>query len=56
MLEFWSQGRYHPEKLEKETVILIQDVIKKRKQFEALGGKISYISGDINPADLGFHK
>lgn len=56
VLEFWSQGRYHPEKLEKETVILIQDVIKKRKQFEALGGKISYISGDINPADLGFHK
>src|SRR3712207_9143282 len=56
VLEFWSQGRFHPEKLEKDTVLLIQEVIRKRKKFEALGGKISYISGDINPADLGFHK
>ncbi|MBR8732535.1 hypothetical protein IX329_000105 [Fusobacterium necrophorum] len=56
VLEFWSQGRFHPEKLEEDTVLLIQEVIRKRKQFEALGGKISYISGDINPADLGFHK
>lgn len=56
VLEFWSQGRFHPEKLEKDTVLLIEEVIKKRKRFEALGGKISYISGDINPADLGFHK
>jgi len=56
VLEFWSQGRFHPEKLEEETVTLIRKVIEKRREFETLGGQISYISGDINPADLGFHK
>lgn len=56
VLEFWSQGRFHPEKLEEETVHLIHEVIEKRKYFENIGGRISYIPGDFNPADLGFHK
>lgn len=56
VLEFWSQGRFHAEKLEEETVLLIKEVIEKRKYFEGMGGKISYIPGDVNPADLGFHK
>lgn len=56
VLEFWSQGRFHAEKLKEETVFLIKEVIEKRKYFEGMGGKISYIPGDVNPADLGFHK
>jgi ribonuclease HI len=27
-----------------------------REKFEKKGGVIQYISGDINPADLGFHR
>jgi hypothetical protein len=27
-----------------------------RKEFEKNKGVIKHISGDINPADLGFHK
>lgn len=53
---FWSIGKYHPEKLEEATVKLILATIQKRKKFEEKGGSISYVSGDINPADLGFHK
>ena len=34
----------------------LQEVIKYLQQFENKNGKIEKISGDINPADLGFHK
>ncbi|AVQ21432.1 ribonuclease HI [Fusobacterium necrophorum subsp. funduliforme] len=56
VLQYWSKGIYHAEKLPQETIDMIHIVTEKRKFFENLGGKISYISGDINPADLGFHK
>lgn len=55
VLSYWSQGRYS-ETLPEETIKLIKAVIRKRKEFEVKGGKIDYVSGDINPADLGFHK
>ena len=35
---------------------LAQKVAKLRWQFEKNGGIISHVSGDFNPADLGFHK
>lgn len=53
---FWSKGMYHKENLNEKTNVLIEQVIRKRKEFEKIGGKIEYVSGDINPADLGFHK
>ncbi len=56
VLFFWSVGRYHPENLDEATVRLIEATIQKRKDFEKMGGKIFYIAGDVNPADLGFHK
>lgn len=56
VLQYWSKGIYHAEKLPQETIDMIHIVTEKRKFFENLGGRISYISGDINPADLGFHK
>lgn len=53
---FWSKGIYRKENLNEKTIFLIEKVIEKRKEFEKIGGKIEYISGDVNPADLGFHK
>ena len=38
---------------DKETLKLVEVVSKLRDNFK---GKIEHISGDINPADLGFHK
>lgn len=51
VIYYWSKGSYN--ELPKETVKLIEQVTKNRKNF---GGNIWYINGDYNPADLGFHK
>lgn len=56
VIYFWSKGRCKREELPDETVKLIDIVKKKRDEFEKKGGRIEFISGDINPADLGFHK
>lgn len=56
VIDYWSLGYFQKTKLEEETILLIEQVVKKRKKFEKNGGKVEYISGDINPADLGFHK
>lgn len=56
VIYFWSQGRYKKEGLSEKTVDLIEKVIERRVTFEKNKGKIEYISGDYNPADLGFHK
>lgn len=55
VIKFWSLGRYNST-LEDKTIELIKEVTELRKKFEENGGNISWISGDINPADLGFHK
>lgn len=55
VIKFWSLGRYNST-LEDETIELIKKVSELRKEFEKNGGNISWVSGDINPADLGFHK
>lgn len=56
VIDYWSLGRFHESNLEKETVKYINKVILLRKEFEQNNGIIKHISGDINPADLGFHK
>lgn len=56
VLFYWSQGRANREGLNPDTVKLIDTVTKIRKDYEKIGGVISFVSGDINPADLGFHK
>ena len=56
ILFYWSKGRYSKDSLPEKTVELIEIVTKKRREFESKGGKVDYVSGDINPADLGFHK
>ena len=56
VIEYWSKGRIKSENVTTETVELAKKVVKIRKEFEKSGGRISHVSGDINPSDLGFHK
>lgn len=51
VIAYWSKGICNTE--DKETLKLVEVVSKLRENFN---GKIEHISGDINPADLGFHK
>lgn len=51
VIAYWSKGICNIE--DEETLKLIEVVSKLRNNFN---GKIEHISGDINPADLGFHK
>jgi ribonuclease HI len=55
VLDYWSNGIYKKD-LPLHTIDLIKKVMPLRKKFEDLGGKLEFISGDLNPADLGFHK
>ena len=55
VIEFWSQWRIKRKELPEETVALADQVSKMREDFEANDGTIERISGDHNPADLGFH-
>lgn len=54
ILNFWSKGIVRGKMLQK-TKILVREVKTLRKKFEKSGGRIAFISGDSNPADLGFH-
>ena len=56
IIEYWSKGRYNSSNLENDTIELIKKVTLMRHEFEKKGGTIKKISGDVNPADLGFHK
>lgn len=56
VIAYWSKGFFQAEKLPQETITLIKKVYENRKKSELNGISIEYISGDINPADLGFHK
>ena len=56
VIDYWSLGRFNLKNLETETVTFIKKVTENRKKFEENGGELKHISGDINPADLGFHK
>lgn len=56
IIEYWSLGHMNAPKLSKGTVELIKQVVLERKEFEASGGKIIFIEGKNNPADMGFHK
>lgn len=56
ILKFWSKGYIKKEKVAEDTVRLSEEVTELRKKFEKTGGKMEFISGDHNPADLGFHR
>lgn len=56
VIEYWSKGYIKRGEQKEKTLELADLVVKLRKNFEVLGGKVEHVSGDINPADLGFHK
>ena len=56
VIEYWSQWRIKRSELPEATVKLANEVAALRELFEAGGGKVLRISGDVNPADLGFHR
>ena len=56
IIDYWSKGHYNKTSLNEKTVDLIKKTTEKRVKFESLGGTIQHVSGDINPAVLGFHK
>jgi hypothetical protein len=59
---YWSKGLVSKEKREEmqkncpEKLALIEQVAAKRKLWQSAGGKVELISGDENPADLGYHR
>lgn len=53
--DFWSKGIIRRKEMPVATVKLADKVAKLRREFESLGGEVGRISGDDNPADLGFH-
>ena len=55
IIDFWSKG-YIKKEIEEQTLTLAKEVKQLRSQFEKKGGKLLYISGGSNPADLGFHR
>lgn len=55
VINYWSKGLFN-KTIPLETQKLARKVKTKRDIFEKLGGTIEHISGDFNPADLGFHK
>ena len=54
VIDYWSKGLIKKDMNEK-TKKLAREVSFLRQEFENGGGKIALISGDDNPADLGFH-
>ena len=56
VIEYWTKERYNSSNLESDTVELIKKTALMRNEFEKRGGTVKKISGDVNPADLGFHK
>jgi len=55
VIDYWSRWKMKRKELPEETVALAEEVSCAREAFEAAGGEVSRISGDHNPADLGFH-
>jgi len=55
VVDFWSKGMIKKE-VDAKTRALAFEVAALRREFESQGGEIILVSGDDNPADLGFHK
>jgi ribonuclease HI len=55
VIDYWSRWKMKRKDLPEETVALAEEVSALREAFESGGGIVARISGDHNPADLGFH-
>ena len=56
VIDFWSKGTIREHMMSHAAVARAAKVTVLRRQFEEIGGGVHYISGDENPADLGFHR
>ena len=56
VVDFWSRGIVNHKLLPLKTLRLAEEVSELRNKFENAGGQLVHVSGDHNPADLGFHK
>ena len=59
LFKWWSIGKVNPktfQKMDLQKKKYIEECVSLRKEFEKKGGQIIKISGNINKADLGFHK
>jgi len=56
VIDHWSRWHIKRKELPEATVRLADEVAQLRESFERQGGAICRISGDDNPADLGFHR
>ena len=55
VIDFWSKWRVKRKEIPEATAHLADEVSRLREKFEKDGGSVERISGDHNPADLGFH-
>ena len=55
VINYWSRGIIKEDEVHPDTVALALAIKHLRDKFEAHGGTIERVSGDVNPADLGFH-
>ena len=59
IVNWWSQNKVNPhtkKKMDNDKIKYIEQCYLLRNQFIQEGGEIIKISGDNNPADLGYHK
>ncbi len=56
VIDYWSRRKIKRKEVAAETVALADEVAALRARFEEGGGTVTRISGDDNPADLGFHR
>jgi ribonuclease H-related protein len=56
VVNYWSRGIVRKDRVDARTAKLAASVARLRKKFEAQGGIVARVSGDDNPADLGFHR
>lgn len=56
VIDYWLNLKYNPENINIDTIELIKKANKLYEIFKLKGGRVHRIPGDINPADLGFHK
>ena len=58
VIDYWSKGRINPKtaKRSEELGKLAVETSLLRQEFEKSGGRVVFIGGGRNPADLGFHK
>ncbi|MGL5797922.1 MAG: viroplasmin family protein [Cetobacterium sp.] len=56
ILDYWSKGVYNKKNVSSVEVDTIMHAIELRKKLEQNGFSFEFVSGDVNPADLGDHK